>query len=425
MLLVAAVAGGSGDVSFLANLLRSLLSYVGDSCGADPLELCVCVVKQAGGIASAALLALLRAAPCLYCAASLRLLERAGDGVRAAVHEGAFGSEALALLGTPSLFSAADAPPDVVLQAPLSVFASGAAAFKAAANNTAASVLPVPLVTVREFGQARFAALQQPEALFDVDVSAGLDDDELGIFALSTPSASSSAALGAQLPMGVRAAVSAGAYCLGYFRAARHGRQLGRAVGLQLLSPQTPPLSAVFLPFADTAALGQLLRGLRTVVAHAEVVEEYEAVTGSSVAFLVIRVRPEGPLIQLELADVMGLHLQLSDFRALLASARFAAVTGDATLNEALAFGVPFFYCDEGHKAGVAASLRELAQGAPVVLAWWRLLEAKTPASFEDIGKWEAVHASFEAFSEHVMRERGSLGQRVCALVRNAARGAQ
>jgi len=462
VLFVASVAGGGGDVAFAGGVLRALLAA-----DAPPLEqLALAVCKQAGGSAAAALLELARdvPAPLLARLASVRLLERAGAGARDARGADAESEARLPpalqeLLRAPRFAGGgggggtgddAAAAVIVVLQGPLRVFSSGAEALAAGEDALSAPPPPPPpplslqarLVTVREFGQARFAALAgsaSPHA-GDKDVSAGLADDELGVFDVMRAEAAEGGGgvaldeLLARLPAGAAREAVGGAprraFAVGYFRAAGHAVAFGRAVAVALVidanagkvEGELPPPFVVFAPVSDSAAYSSLLAGLRShpLVAGVE--------QGGNATRLSVLLRG-GARRHLELSESMGLGLPRPCFRLLLSRARLAAVTGDATLNEALAFGVPFVYSCEGHKGGVRDSLRALvaADGtepaAAVVAAFWAFCEgggvvpwAAFERSMSGSG-WLLFAGAFAEWSARVMAERGGLGERICAIV--------
>ena len=103
-----------------------------------------------------------------------------------------------------------------------------------------------------------------------------------------------------------------------------------------------------------------------------------------------------------------GLPLPLDDFRAVLAAATAAVVTGDGTLNEALAFGTPFGYAAAGHKGGVASALAaEAARGgaaADVVACLWAVLAplrrtAQGSACSDGQHSWSALRAAVSRYA--------------------------
>ncbi len=483
-LYVASVAGGGGDVAFAGGVLRALLGP-----GAPPVALALCVVKQAGGSAAAALLELARdvPAPLLARLRSVRLLERAGAGARAAAAEPQLLEQLPPLLRSLLLDRAARADADVVLQGPLRVFGSGAEALAAASDSgpLASEQLPPPpppppplprqprLVTIREFGQARFAALSEPAHAGDIDASAGLAHGELGVFDVRsqlvedviahdeafgagaalpqprTPLALDEELL-ALLPAGAaRDAVGAAAaprpFVVGYFRTARYAAAFGRAVASALALDASAGTGGdaagsaadaadggdlvVFMPVGDATAAAHFLSGLRSHP-HVAAVESEEGETALRVSLLVGS-GAAGDSVglhsrrRLALIDSMGMGLPRRCFRRLLARARLAVVTGDATLSEALAFGAPFLYCAEGHKGGVRDALRELAGrggGGGAVAAFWAFCEdGGSPwSSLESAlagGGWPALASAFSVWSGSVCASRGGLATRVRALV--------
>ena len=317
---------------------------------------------------------------------------------------------------------------------------------------------------MREFGQARFAALSVQSRAGDVDLSAGLADDELGVFDLREVTGSGGNAVEKQpsdfdellalLPAGrVRDAVgeaAAGestqrAYAVGYFRASSHAAAFGRAVAAALvLEEETAGAGGVaamqrpFVVFAplEAAATSHFVAGLRSHPCVASAVEVDASSSGTLELSLLGGARRD-----LALVDSMGLGLPRRCFRRLLARARLVAVTGDATLNEALSSNaLPFLYGAEGHKGSVREALQMIAAArsagaaangggtAAAVRAFWAFAEsapAFREASWAALertlagggGGWQALRVAFAEFSESVIAARGGLAGRICELV--------
>jgi hypothetical protein len=484
VLVVATLAGGRGDITFAANLLHAL-----DAAGA---RVSLAVSAQSGLDAGRCALDLLRAV------AATASPEQAGNSSGGLVqrllslhtynHQGGrvealniaatvtsqcgdeTASSAPAAAFQTASWGVAAPPPSLVIQGPLALFASGAdvPAELAGCGLSVAGCAGrpshvLPLLTVREFGQAAFCARPSPSGL-TLDVSAGLAEAELGVFTVPRgAAAAASTSHSAALPvcggaLGSCCTPQAAPYFVAYFRTARHGRCAGRMLasglalslqtlvgvhhgtpaclaGAMVIAAAPTALQATMEPVApgvvrrvadlyapiddaslsqllrgrvadlyapiDDASLSQLLRGLSghpavlsvaveaeqlpdtdasavgcagessglvattaagRVVAHVLVVTLRGADTAATSASGVAPPPPAPPLvIRVALHDVFALALPVPAFRALLAGAEAAVVTGDATLNEALAEGVPFWYSAEGHKARVAAALRCLA----------------------------------------------------------------
>ncbi|RYG55408.1 hypothetical protein EON66_05385 [archaeon] len=86
-----------------------------------------------------------------------------------------------------------------------------------------------------------------------------------------------------------------------------------------------------------------------------------------------------GELHFVHILDLSCLALDVFSFRHVLARAAGAVVTGDASLNEALVSGIPFWYSTEPHKRDVQIALTSAVQRAPPAMrALWQWLDAKT-----------------------------------------------
>ena len=445
-LLVASVAGGHGDVAFAARAARALLEE-------PDVLLAVCLVKQSAGSGARALAALVAAAGIGRDdggrVVALRLLLRQNEG---AIPEDLVAASALLapsaarLLGEGATFE-----PDVVLQCPLKVFTSGAAAaaaagmrgpgdgvqcplkvFTSGAAAAAAAGMRGPgdgaarLVTVREFGHHPFACLSRPERDGDLDLAAGLADDELGVF--GGIAAERSGGDGGELDAALAAAqiASHASLCVGHFRSSKGAKAFGRAVAyLAAMSGGggggDGVLGAALAALFPRDLEGDVLAGF----ADHPLVEGAPACVDGALRFSLRGGRGGG--VAVPIRDLPSLGLSSRAFVGLLARARFAVVTGDASLNEALASGVPFCYSVEPHKAALASSLRQLASaggggnacdGAADVLNFWQLLDGtggswpllqqRGPAGLRD---------SFAIWNGAVLRSRGCLEERLRAVV--------
>jgi len=298
LLYIATVAGGGGDTAFAQHLLRSLLQ---PPPGGSDICVFLAICSQAAADGFAAARAILQADSGIHPRLqAVRVFERgAGDRVHALsgwrTAEGALSGRL------------ADAPgPSVddigaVLQGPLRCFDSGAHAVTQCVGPSGfsssdgaepghACARAVPLITVREFGQAAFcrppSVAWTPASTGELDASAGLATGrgllvglhsgaaaaapqatheiplaggELGIFDIPMPHGAmrarchlvdpglgpartaelavvpTAAGVGVATAAGVeggsaRSADSAVPYVVGYFRTDRHARQLGRLV---------------------------------------------------------------------------------------------------------------------------------------------------------------------------------------------------
>ena len=106
-------------------------------------------------------------------------------------------------------------------------------------------------------------------------------------------------------------------------------------------------------------------------------------------------------------------------FQALLATAACAVVTGDATVNEALCFGVPFWYSAEPHKVFFERDLQGCARG--VVKRVWEFLASPTAGAWEAVQlalppsplPSQALRAAFKSWCAEVVEERGTLERKL------------
>lgn len=279
-LVVATVAAGGGDVAFAVQLIEALASR-----GPRRLVLCVCAQATAEPHAAAERILNGLSPAGRACVAAVRASKRTRDSAEPVcdwrVLNSMLDTRGLSLQG--------------VLQGPLRCFDNGHAAAAALCSPLLSTDGPIPLLTVREFGQSAFcppcpalssgcwssrdAWAAAPSK--HIDVSAGLlADRELGVFRISMPPASDGARVCVS-PACAAVAGGAGAagrpdaaaaegtsggfaarhdgtprlpYIVGYFRTERHCRQLGRlsAAFLRLSSMS----AAVAARAADSAVVG-------------------------------------------------------------------------------------------------------------------------------------------------------------------------
>ena len=348
ILLIATIAGGGGDIAFAANLLGCLPLGI-------PISLLLC--KQAGGSAASAL-----------------------DELRSFNTDTRFVTVCTSTRGPHdtllnfnrlegSATSVAELIPSVIIQAPLRLFPSiaDARAKLALVGYTAlgSSAAPIRLVTLREFGQSSFCAASSQ---FDVDLSSGLGASELGVFQLRDMRRSAAATLGTP-------------YFVGYFRNPRHSAQFALAVVSALTSLPLRELAhnsrfsgcthVVWLAAAAVPAEDSVTRSLISALQRHPAVASVDTTQSSSTTDAHAAAEADSlARIALTMHDHRVIHLHvrrlprlpMRKFRILLRNCAGAVVTGDATLNEALTAGVPFWYSPEGHKAAVRASLDDLAQ---------------------------------------------------------------
>ncbi len=309
-----------------------------------------------------------------------------------------------------------------------------------------------------------------PPAAAAQQVSAGLGEGEWGLWERPLPLGSSPPALPPlhQDPHWGEA----GHRCMGHFRTPSHGRAFGLLVATQVVLGEcegggsgggggggggggergSPPLCV----FAPAESLPAIEEGLLAHPAAQVVVVVQGGGGGGSAA----QQRPAGRHFALhwKAAAAGGggrgcsrrvvLHalspLPPAVFQALLATSCAACVTGDASANEALALGVPFVYSCEPHKVDFEAGLLAAAGGSAVGAAWnfcrapsvdsWGALEralgptansaapAAAPASAAFTSASAAppgcgagrLSAAFAAWSRSVIKERGSLGAKLC-----------
>lgn len=380
VLYVATIAGGGGDIAFAARVIAALHRR--------HATVLVAVLAQGGVCATAAAAAVFSDCPPLCNAEFIGSWQRFGESVQP--------SSTTVSASSTTLRATAARTVDAVLQGPLHCFDCALSACAALGVPASPAVY---WLSLREFGMATM--LPPGDA---GSASAGLADGELGIFGLDIIPLPLAATLHTTSPTD--------ALFVGYYRTGRHGSALGRLVAsvLALRGAPSPSRARVLLPIAASACVAAFISGLRS---HPAVAAAYVAATGASdglgaetrEVLLEFRSAAAGRTTLL-LEDVHALAPEeRASFRALLAFADGAVVSGDATLNEALAYGAargpsaaPWWYSTEPHKRGVNEALRALVaptaeclRCAPtcctcqcaaaisarrVVCTWWSLLDS-------------------------------------------------
>jgi hypothetical protein len=377
---IATVAGGRGDIAFSANLVSLLLKR------GLTIDLVVC--QQAGGDGSESLTQLL---------GLLNTLRSAQLGVVCSTFRTASGCSPDFVLFSSSDDRTHGPPllraPRAIIQGPLKLFESPDAAWAALVrsqptDSTIAPTLITPptrhLVTIREFGQGLFCSP------FSDDYSSGLGRGELGVFRIAKP-----------VTEAVTDAVEA-PYVVGYFRAGLHNAMLGRLVASTLMDKdRADPERLVFGPWSASASgdsAGMLQKFIAALSSHPSILRvtasdegipplaadkrprSAELASGMSgpveshfrgshdsscwvevaVLEVITQLGHSTRALTLRLVSLPSLALPIAGFRVLLSCAAAAVVTGDASLNEALCFGVPFWYSCEPHKIGVQEALKRI-----------------------------------------------------------------
>jgi len=389
--LICTVARGGGDLTF-AHLAAAALAR------SPRVSLSAVCVAQAGldpTAAAAALLPLLPAGvPLLAC----------------------FSRDAANELRAVPLPCALPPPParafSAVVQGPLHLFGSAAEAGRALGVPLRAAPPPA-FLSLREFGQGRFLPPSAPPAL--VHASAGLAGGEWGVWA--------EPAVGAPAAGGAPRAPAAGAAFVSHFHTEEHGGALGRLVASVLLLAQLERGGGgggggEAVVAAPLGSHGALLRGLAS---HPGV-----AAVGGEGARLQLA-PAHAPAARLALRVEAARALPRPAFLRALAACDGALLTGDASVNEALALcarsGAPFLYSAEGHKAFFAEAL--VASLPPLLRAFWAFAGRGGPRA-----EWEALvgqlqgggepplaalKSAYRAWSAALLRERGTLGDRLAA----------
>jgi hypothetical protein len=229
-------------------------------------------------------------------------------------------------------------------------------------------------------------------------------------------------------------------YALGYFRTVRHGAHFGRAVASCLVRGGHEGGGGVFPVFLPAASVHQFVRGLEGFaegrVSARLLGEGVRDTAPSSLGAVHVRIKgarkssslPSSPAsgldldldLVLPLVDSLALALPLPTFRLLLARSAVAVVTGDASLNEALAFGVPFWYSAEGHKAGVARDLRARMSGGGGGAVVGGFMDEVEQGFGKGVGPkgWDEVREAFREWGRGVVVAAGGLGEWMKGVVR-------
>ena len=413
---IGTVAGGLGDVSFVANLIASVVRD-------RSVTVDVVVCQQAGGDAATSLqrlCTLLGESGTPSCALGVAYCTYRQPGGSCGRDFFDIGGHAKSPTGPPLSVA-----PSLFLQGPLALFdsAGGAMAALVAADSPSHSA-PPRLVTVREFGQGAFCAAAREGAL-DVDTSAGFAEGEIGIFRLYSPKLALATTLG---PSGCGhesrcgpVAISRPRFVVGYFRSRAHYKNFGRLAASVLLPLPTERKqigadlgdcrsAVVFGPWnnADSDLADSTQRFAEALREHPSVssvnVDLSDAIRSEhdcglmpppwaagigvdpppgglweDVATVITVLTAGGVRIALRLVSLPALSLTAVAFRCLLSHADAAVVTGDASLNEVICYGVPFWYSCEPHKVATRAALLRLvaapARSAAFVKAWWSLVD--------------------------------------------------
>jgi hypothetical protein len=170
---------------------------------------------------------------------------------------------------------------------------------------------------------------------------------------------------------------------------------------------------------APGGSRGALLRGLASHPGVARVDEEGGA--------RLLLTPAHAPAARIALRVEAAPPLPRATFLGALAACDGALVTGDASFNEALALsaasGLPFLYSAAGHKAFFAEALA--ASLPPLLRRFWAFAEGGGPrAAWEALvgelrGGGEpplcALRGAYRSWSAALLRERGTLGDRLAA----------
>ena len=393
----------------------------------------ICTIAQGGGDVTFASLA--AAALALHCtslsiicvaqasrdptAAASLLLPLLPPGVPLLACFSRDATNALRAAPLPAHAGAAPPPPppfSAVLQGPLHLFV-GAAEAAAALGVPLRAAPPPAFLCLREFGQGRFLPPSAPPAL--QHASAGLAEGEWGLWA--TP-AGGAAAAAAAVEACTPAPATSGASFISHFHTEEHGAALGRLVASVLLLAQMEGGGVGggdAVVAAPAGSRGALLRGLASHPGVARVGEE---------GARLLLTPAHAPLVALPLrVESAAPPLPRAQFLGALARCDGALVTGDASVNEALALsaasGLPFLYSAAGHKAFFAEALA--ASLPPLLRRFWAFAEGGGPrAAWEALvgelrGGGEpplcALRGAYRSWSAALLRERGTLGDRLAA----------
>jgi hypothetical protein len=290
-----------------------------------------------------------------------------------------------------------------VIQGPLRLFESGEAAVQAVHG----VVRTIPMLTIREFGQALFCsssvagllALQSlPAASLSeassplqmdlmeelrqvaqfaiahlpstpstdlhknvhIDLSAGCAPGEIGVFKEHFAFQAAGDRKGVVGSTDAEAAI----YFAGYYRTSRHSRRFAHlvigqmttrhALGLEV-SQSSPAKATVWLPM-DAISLDAFTAGLAECTGVSDITTLFDA----EVSHVIRLALPGGTPCELTLKDIWTRKISMRDFQMWMAGSSGCCVTGDASFNEALAANLPFVYSAEPHKQGVATALLSL-----------------------------------------------------------------
>jgi hypothetical protein len=459
---LASIAGGSGDITFAAETLSILLQRS----SVDSIFLGIC--KQASGDVALSFLSLKASIisldptllPSLWRlkVKALRLFERRdrqgldhcqGERSLNPLHD--VTSEILLRLDKEDLaFELEDLvlfskqwnqeqdPLTVACQCPLRVISSSIDLFPFISGHKHHNEPVLRLVTIREFGQARFStalSTTSHSTSDDVDVSAGLGQDELGIFGIDTKSdvkANTEQRFDShdrneylhflKSSKMKKYLQSGGSYACGYFRTVRDALPFGRSLALFLSSAPLLSKLYVFLPIEEeeeeeaqredmeeemekkkiknSMFITFFIRGLLSTELFSIRSPPSDGTSSSTFSSLqicrsttVYNDNVNDMKIEADLANIttiyfedsMSLSLPLQAFRAFLSESVMNVVTGDMTLNEALVNKKPFFYSMEGHKLFVKDSLYQFVKekvevmdrSASIVAAFWEFIERR------------------------------------------------
>jgi hypothetical protein len=430
VVVVCAVAGGSGDAVFGVNLVLGILRQ-------SSLRVVMVVRDNGGGGSSSGVVTLARW--CVEC-----LTDEAADWRRLALYS----TDACGISSRVS--ATADAAPLAlggacdeavcIVQAPLFVFDSVDAACAALGMSTRPTK---GLVTVREFGHGRFCGTMGC-AEDTRDVAAGIGADEMGVFDVTPPTARAStgadaaaaddgagasgagagaAAAAAAAGHADRAGSAAQPHYVGYFRSSSRVRHFARViVALECICVRSPSQLHIHVwwlaEYGDKAFLVRCLNEaaatavrcprMQFVCAHASGDGTDGSDGGTDGGDGGRGGDGDGDAAVVHVHDLSTTRLSLQQFRVLLHTARGAVVTGDQSVNEALCFGTPLWYASPAHKVFFARDLDALAAGSGVALV--RQLWAYV-AGTVSLAEWQAVvseHAGDAADAYAAVRQHFS-----------------
>lgn len=367
VLLILSVAQGGGDFAFCSHLYRTVRD----------------AVKQTSALASFSIVLSFQAGRNAAGALACMLDHLSNDDCKEFQSQlyGVFDRRAGLLLDERSKpATRAVRPYDLILQGPLLVFATVDEVQDKLGVQASDSCR---LVTLREFGQARFcscgavpgrgqqgAARQQDRRTHTHhDVSAGIDEGEVGLWNIPRPSMSAAEAfawlrahrLAAACPPSSTAEV-AGSTCpsshhfVAYSRTHAHAWQAGRLLACCLAwLPGTLTSMAVFTP--SPAYAQSMLDAVRCHPA----VRAVDQGNSSHVYSACMVLGSTNRTVELELYYLDALALPPAVFQALLATACGAVVCGDASLNEAVSYTGPlWWYSADGHKMFTDKALQRI-----------------------------------------------------------------